>query len=293
MSTWRGSYLIAGIRLEIVSRTGDPSGFLPAPLGSFASPGPCDFTVCLEPDEGEEGDPLKRFFPPKFGLERAGDDMAFEGTNGRRRRLGTISPREGRGELGTPPLRGPWRIEEEREVVGEAVQAFVRACLQLVLLAAGGTLLHAAGLALEGDGYAFVGYTRAGKTTLVRDFPAAEVLGDDLVAVREACGAYRLYGSPWPGREGGGVDYGDVPLRAVFILHRELPPGLEAMSAPQAVAELASNAPRLGYAGEEGELLDLFSRISGGVPIYRLSFGLDFDVPSWLRDWRAEEGRGR
>lgn len=289
MSSWRSSYLVAGIRLEIVSSVGDASGFLPPNMRDFPPAGGADLTVELKEDERAQADPLKHFFPSKFVLTSRAGELLFEGINGRKRLLGNISTQRDRGELGLPRLDKPWRIVEEREVVEEALQAFLKACLQLRLLKEGGTLLHAAGVAFEGEGYAFAGHTRAGKTTLKRDFPPSAVLGDDLVAVREIGGKLLLFGTPWPGREGGTVAYGGLPLRAVFNLHPELPPGLRRMVPAEAVAELACNAPRLGYAGEEDELLAIFSSASAIAPIYKLSIRLGDDVPSWLEEFRLKE----
>ena len=300
MSTWSNIYTIAGFNLEIISTAGDPTSFLPPKMQDFASSGSADlttdFTITLEYDETAQADPLKRFFPSKFKLSRREgredreDRLAFVGVNGRDRILGWISSRRDRGEIGLPRLEGPWRIEQEGEVVGDAIQALIGACLQSRLLACGGTLLHAAGITLKKQGYAFVGHTRAGKTTLVQDFPDSAILGDDLVAVREIDEEAQLFGTPWPGREGGTVAPGSAPLVAIFNLHRELPPGLEEMTPPLAVAELSANAPRLGYEGEEGELLAAFSRMAEFIPIYRLSIKLGDDVLSWLKDFSAKGG---
>jgi hypothetical protein len=150
--------------------------------------------------------------------------------------------------------------------------------------------MHAAGITREGDGFVFTGHTRAGKTTLSREFPTEAVLGDDLVAVREVRGGFALYGTPWPGREGGTTAYGGAPLRAVFNLHPELEAGLYRRSPAEALAELAANAPRLGYAGEESKLLAVFSSLAHTVPIYRLSLRLGDDVMPFLREVSLKEG---
>ncbi|MDY6794924.1 MAG: hypothetical protein SWK76_06550 [Actinomycetota bacterium] len=292
---WKAEHLIAGIKVEISSKAGDASGFLPTRMGHFAPRSHTshpDIVIALNHDEVVQADPLKHFFPSKFVLTSRGDELLFEGINGKKRLLAVINPREARGEMAVPSLRGPWRVVEEEEAVREAVQAFMLACLQLRLLDEGGTLLHAAGVVIEGEAYAFVGHTRAGKTTLVRSFHSSEVLGDDLVAVRELADRQRLFGTPWPGREGGKVAYGGLPLRAVFILHRELPPGLRYMSAAEAVAELAVDAPRLGHKGEESKLLENISRLADAVPIFKLSLRLEDDVAAWLKDFSLEGGKG-
>lgn len=292
---WKSEHLVAGMTLDISSEVGDASGFLPSRMEHFASrshSSPVDFSVVLQHDEVVQADPLKHFFPSKFVLTRKGGEFIFEGVNGKKRQLAVIDPRQARGEIALPMLEGPWRVPEEKDAVHDAVQAFIRACLQLRLLDLGGTFLHAAGVVMKSGAYAFVGHTRAGKTTLVRDFPSSAILGDDLVAVRELADRYRLFGTPWPGREGGKVAYGGLPLKAVFILRRKLPPGLKSMSPAEVVAELAADAPRLGYQGEESKLLENFSSLAEVVPIFKLSLRLKDDVAEWLSDFSAEGGKG-
>jgi hypothetical protein len=292
LSNWSNGYLVAGIHLEIVSSVGDPSPYLPAAMRDFTAPGPADLTIAFKEDEQAQTDPLRRFFPPQFTVVREGEGLSFDGIEGRRKGLGTIAPGGGRGMLGLPDLRRSWRLTEEEEAVREAIQAFVRACLQCRLLEEDGTLMHGAGVVHEGGGYALTGHTRAGKTTLSRDFPIEAVLGDDLIAVGQEEGAFMLFGTPWPGREGGAVAYGGVPLRAVLHLHPELEPGLYAQSAAEAVAELASNAPRMGYADEESKLLVIFSSLVTALPIYRLSVRLGDDVMPFLKQIASERGGG-
>ena len=259
-------------------------------MAGFASAGPADLTLEFQEDEEAQADPLRRFFPSKFRLASREEGLVLEGINGRKRRLGRVFPGCGRAEMGLPSLGRPWRIEEEREAVREGVQAFLRACLQCRLLEEGGTLLHAAGITHAGRGYAFVGHTRAGKTTLARKFPARDVVGDDLVAVRGTGGAPQLFGTPWPGREGGAVSYGGVSLVAIFNLNPGQPPGLCPLPAAEGVAELVSNAPRLGHAGEESRLLAVFSSLAAAVPIYRMSLDPGDDVTPLLRRFFREEG---
>ncbi len=263
------------------------------------SRGACpDLAVLLHEDEEAHADPLRRFFPPRFVLARSGTAFVFcavKGAGSGEGGGGALPGREGlkslgeigeggSGRLGLPPLDRAWRIPEEEEAVREALQGFVKACLQVRLLACGGTMVHAAGVSFEGSGFLLTGHTRTGKTTLSRQFPRDCVLGDDLVAVRDEGGRFLLYGTPWPGKEGGAVAYGGIPLRAVFLLHPELPRGLRRRGPGDALAELSANAPRLGHPAEESKLLEIFSSMVEKVPIYELSLELGDDaVPFFER----------
>ncbi len=271
------------------------------PGAASATPG---FTATLYDDEEAHTDPLRRFFPPRFALVPGAEGYVFAAVQGRpdgerggegwwaRERLKPLGVVEegGSGRLGMPPLERAWKIPEEEEAVREALQGFVKACLQMVLLRYGGTMVHAAGVAFGGEGFLLAGHTRAGKTTLSRQFPREAVLGDDLVAIREEGGIFALYGTPWPGREGGAVSYGGLPLRAALMLHPELPRGLRRRRPGEALAELSANAPRLGYPGEESKLLDIFSRLVEEVPIYELSLGLGDDAVPFIEQVSAREG---
>jgi len=292
LSSWNSTYLIAGLRLEITSDAGDPSAYLPRAMRDFALPHPAegDISIAFRGDDEALADPLRRFFPPQYTLARSDEGLSFDGTGGRQKGLGSISSSCTHAEMGLPPLDRPWRIAEEEGVVREAMQAFVKACLQCLLLASDGTLMHAAGVTWQEKGFVFTGHTRAGKTTLSRGFPSEAVLGDDLIAVRKTRRGFDLFGTPWPGREEGIVAYGGVSLKAAFNLHPELEPGLHPQTRGEALAELASNAPRLGYAGEESKLLGVFSSFAEAVPIFRLSLRLGDDVMPFLRQVSSEEG---
>jgi len=294
LSSWSSTYLIAGMRLEIASSAGDPTAFFPRAMPDFTSreSGTADLAIFFSADEEAQADPLRRFFPSHFTLEASGEGLSFDGKGARSKHMGFISAGCSKAELGLPHLDRPWRIAEEEEAVREAIQAFVRACLQCRLMEEEGTFMHAAGVSWEGNGYVFTGHTRVGKTTLSREFPAEAVLGDDLVAVRETQGITELFGTPWPGREGGTVAYGGAPLRSVFNLHPELEPGIYRQSPGEALAEFASNAPRLGHAGEESKLLGVFSSLVAAVPIFRMSLRLGDDVMPFLRQVSSEEGGG-
>lgn len=263
-----------------------------------------DLTVLLYEDEEAHADPLRRFFPPRFVLARRGTAFAFcavagvgsgEGGGGAPPGRGGLKPlgeigEGGSGRMGLPPLDRAWRIPEEEEAVREALQGFVKACLQVKLLASGGTMVHGAGISFEDAGFLLTGHTRTGKTTLSRQFPRDCVLGDDLVAVRDEGGGFLLYGTPWPGKEGGAVAYGGIPMRAVFLLHPELPRGLRRRGPGDALAELSANAPRLGHPAEESKLLEIFSSMVEKVPIYEFSLELGDDAVPFFERVLSENG---
>lgn len=278
--------MLAGFTITIRSAAGDPTAFLPETMPLFLLPEgtgmPADLVLLIEEDERAQADPLKRFFPPSFRLRLGEGKLWFERGDGRGEPLGCIERGKRRARLGLPLLARSWRLPQEEEAVREALQSFLKGCLQWQLLENGGTLLHAAGVVLRGRGFAFAGHTRAGKTTLAGNFPAEAVMGDDLVALRREGEGFSLYGTPWPGREKGRVAYGGAPLAAVFNLHPGLSEGLHTIAPAQAAAELVANAPRTGEPSEENKLLEVFSSLTSRVSIYRLSLRLGDDAMRYL-----------
>lgn len=285
MSDWEAVFRVAGFALGIRSEVGDPTSFLPPDMEAFRHTGYPRVWLELGYDEGAQADPLKRFSPPQFRMRSSREGLVMERRTRPGEPLGLILPGAARARLGLPRLGTTWRLAQEEEGVREAVHSFLRALLQYLLLEAGGTMMHAAGLDLGGKGLAFVGHTRSGKTTLARKFPAGLVLGDDLVAVVPSGGGFLLFGTPWPGREGGPVSYGGLPLRAVFVLRPGQDTGVRECSPGEALAELTAEAPRLQIPGEESKLLEIFSSMATVVPICKLSTGLEDEVMEYVESF--------
>lgn len=285
LSDWKAVFRVAGLTLEIRSEVGDPSPFLPREMDAFRHHGTPEAWLELEFNEAAQADPLKRFSPPQFRMRNSPEGLAMVKRTNPGDTLGVIMPSASRARLGLPDLGTTWRLVQEEEGVREAIHSFLRALLQCLLLDAGGTMLHAAGLDLGGKGLAFVGHTRSGKTTLARKFPGRLVLSDDLVAVTPSGNGFLLFGTPWPGREGGSVSYGGLSLQALFILRPGLPSGTYRCSPGEALAELVAEAPRLEISGEESKLLEIFSSVAATVPICKLSAGLEEDVMEYVESF--------
>jgi hypothetical protein len=84
-----------------------------------------------------------------------------------------------------------------------------------------GTMMHAAGIGLDGKGYLFPGRSGMGKSTLSRQFLLQEgpvVLNDERMAVRKINGTFKTFGTPWPGDADIAVNRG-VPLSGIFFIH--------------------------------------------------------------------------
>lgn len=86
-------------------------------------------------------------------------------------------------------------------------------------------LLHAAVLDFEGRGYAFSARRGTGKTTHIAQWQAAYgdrvtvVNGDKPLVRRQEDGHWRIYGTPWCGKEGQQTNT-SVPLKALCFLEQ-------------------------------------------------------------------------
>lgn len=107
----------------------------------------------------------------------------------------------------------PWSLTRLMRPFGEL--------LLITLLSQGrGLLLHALGVADQGEGLLFIGRSGAGKTTLAnlyKPYAGVTILGDERMVVTREDGRFWLSGTPWPGG-GFTVSADTVPLRKVFFL---------------------------------------------------------------------------
>lgn len=169
-----------------------------------------------------------------------------------------------------------------KDAGSEAIDRFFLEYCPDILLKHGGLLLQAAGIAVGGKGYVFLGPKGAGKSTVVALIsdadPEAVVLGDDSVIVRmERSGSLVLHAMPV------GISYSrlaaprvQVPVAGIFILDQSDVVALEEVSSAEAVDALLSNG--VGRFTEEADAVRFewavrFSRVSPGIR--RLKFRRD------------------
>ena len=100
-------------------------------------------------------------------------------------------------------------------------------------------LLHTAVLTVNGDGYAFLGRSGAGKTThtglWLQYVKGAEMLNGDKPIVEYDGENFIAYGTPWMGKEGKGRK-GKAPIKALCFIEKAKENRIERLS----VAELTS-----------------------------------------------------
>ena len=162
----------------------------------------------------------------------------------------------------TTPARGARRVE-----------GATRTILGRYLLRNHGVSCHAAAMIQNDAGYLFVGERGAGKTTLVRTWPGATVLGDDHSIIERTPNGFHVHGTPYTGREGTPCAVGSAPLRAIVLLRQS--PETRATNLPRvnALAALTRNVIHIGQAPRESDtILTFLDDLTRRVPTLCLHF---------------------
>jgi len=138
----------------------------------------------------------------------------------------------------------------------------------------GDLVLHAAGAAVDGEGYCFIGPSGVGKSTLAADLikqGEVTLLGEDQVVLRRIAGKFWVFGTPWHEYEDRCSPVG-VPLKKVFFLDRRRSPGISLCPPADGVTQILQTAFVPYYLPEKiPVIIDQLSLLSEQVPFYRLS----------------------
>lgn len=148
-------------------------------------------------------------------------------------------------------------------------------------LAAGGALLHSAGVHADGRAWLFVGPSGAGKSTLcgLSQRAGHQVLSDELNALFLVDGEPRLAQLPFAGDFGGvALERASFPLAGIFLLRQGPAARIEPVDAGRTVGALVAASPFVnGDPLRLDRLLDNLTRIAHATPVRRLTFRLDPD----------------
>ena len=138
-----------------------------------------------------------------------------------------------------------------------------------------GAVLHAAGLAVDNRGYVFPGRSGAGKSTLTKQFVLKGhrgLLSDDRIVVREIDGAFRIFGTPWPG-EGRIASNESSPLSGIYFLTKDTRDHIERIDQQRALERLLPVASIPWYdRAAVIKMLPFFENLVSKVPAFDLHF---------------------
>jgi len=153
--------------------------------------------------------------------------------------------------------------------------------LMYILARKQGALLHAAGIDINGNGYIFPGKSGAGKSTITRQLAVREDIGllsDDRIVVRKMDGAFRAYGTPWPGEAGIAINK-SVPLSGIFFINHASYNRIKQITPGQALKRLLPVTSIPWYDREiMSEILTFCEDLILNVPIYELYFKPSVEV---------------
>jgi len=146
-------------------------------------------------------------------------------------------------------------------------------------------ILHAAGAAIGGKGYAFIGSSGSGKSTLAETLfkqNHVTILGEDQVVLRYFDGRFWIFGTPWHERPEMCSTTG-VPLEKLFILDRESNQVISNLSPSASITRILQTAFIPYYRHDRLlPLIDRLSLLSESIPIYKYAYKLGSDAVSLI-----------
>lgn len=172
----------------------------------------------------------------------------------------------------------------------EATSIYRKICLKLMEYDA--FLLHAAVVAVDGEGYAFLAKSGTGKTTHAKywlkffDDRAYMVNGDKPI-LRIFENRVYAYGTPWCGKENLNSNIG-VPLNAIFFLERGHGTTVTRMPDEMIPERIASQLLITKNGKQREKVFELVDRAMALVPMYRLSCDMNPDTA--MIAWKSIQG---
>jgi len=181
---------------------------------------------------------------------------------------------------------GQWaRLEAPRE--GRFVDLIVRYVVATRLLEAGGLLVHASAVVVDGRAWLFVGASGAGKSTTLSALTetgapvGVQALGDEAIAMTPGTG-WVAQATPY------GPTHPDAAeLTGIVFLNRRTEVCASPVSEARTAARLAANCgPLLG--DSRGRALEIAQACAAHVPAYEVSL----PAPSRIAEWLVPRLRG-
>jgi hypothetical protein len=160
------------------------------------------------------------------------------------------------------------------------LDAALRIALTLLLAERGGLLLHACGFVRGPRAFVLFGPSGAGKTTVARMVPPADVLSDEVVAVVPAGAGLTAHGTPFYG-DLGVSNPRSAPVAALARL-RHGPDALEPLSTGAAASALLNSALFFCHSPQVTEKVVGAATRIGQQGVRLLTFRKETHVPAWL-----------
>ena len=162
----------------------------------------------------------------------------------------------------------------------EATSIYRKICLKLMDYDA--FLLHAAVVAVDGEGYAFLAKSGTGKTTHVRYWlkyfeERAFMVNEDKPIVRIIGDRVYAYGTPWCGKGHQNTNTG-VPLKAIIFLERGQRTLVTKMPGEMIPERIVSQLLITKDGKQRERTFELADRAMALIPMYKLSCNMEPDT---------------
>ena len=107
----------------------------------------------------------------------------------------------------------------------------------------GGVLFHGAAMVRNGQAYLFTGHSGAGKTTVCRVTKDAQILNDDLVALKKSPEGWEVWATPFTNPTQNEPNPGKGLLKNILKLHQAKEHRIEHQEPAIALADLITHIP--------------------------------------------------
>ncbi len=145
----------------------------------------------------------------------------------------------------------------------------------------GDIIMHASGIALDEQGYAFIGKAGSGKSTIVEALSfenGLRVLGEDQIILRYLNGQFWIFGTPWHERPEMCESIG-VPLKKLFFLDRSKSETMSSITPFDGALEIMKTAFIPYYRKDRlSRIIDQITLLSQQISFHTLSYKLGSDV---------------
>lgn len=160
----------------------------------------------------------------------------------------------------------------QSEAMCESVAVLRRICDHIIRR--GGFFLHCSCLRYKGRAIIFTAPSGTGKSTHAALWKEhfgdeVEMINDDKPLVREENGSFVIYGTPWRGKHGRGMNT-SAPIGAVFFLEQAPVNSAQPVDSITALSLLMQQTVIPSSKDDVSTLLDMLGRLIESTPMFRL-----------------------
>lgn len=162
----------------------------------------------------------------------------------------------------------------------EGVEVYRELCLKA--LSYGAMFLHSACIAVDGQAYCFTADSGTGKSTHIRLWKKlfgdrAVIINGDKPLIRKVDGDFRVYGTPWCGKEGWNVNT-SAPIKALCLVTRSETNHIEPMDGSGVIFTVIQQTIHPRTQQELECVLDIMDGLLSSVPMYKLGCNMDIEA---------------